>query len=379
MRVTGGRLGGRRLRAAPPGTRPSSDRVRVALFARLGDLAGARVLDLYAGTGTLGIEALSRGAASAVFCERAPRSLAVLRENVQALGLEAQSRILAGDAVRSLVRLGREGARFELVLLDPPYAAGEAGRALAALVAAGVLAPGATVVVESGRRHPLPAVEGLAALDERRYGDSLITRLAAAAPGAGGGSAAPTAMEVAGQAGRRRRPRRQELRMTTRSTQRSVALFPASFDPLTNGHLDIVRRSLKLFDELVVAVAVNVNKHSTFTLPERIAILEAAVGHEPGVRITSFEGLTVDFARQIGASCVIRGVRAMSDFEYEFEMALMNKHLYPEIETLFMMASQQYLYVSSSRLKELVRFGRDVSEFVPAQVAKQLRERIGKP
>ena len=89
-------------------------------------------------------------------------------------------------------------------------------------------------------------------------------------------------------------------------------------------------------------------------------MLEAVSGDEPGVRVTSFEGLTVDFARRIGASCVIRGVRAMSDFEYEFEMALMNKHLYPEIETLFMMASQQYLYVSSSRLKELVRFGRDV-------------------
>jgi pantetheine-phosphate adenylyltransferase len=166
--------------------------------------------------------------------------------------------------------------------------------------------------------------------------------------------------------------------MTTRRTLRSVALFPASFDPLTNGHLDILRRALKVFDEVVVAVAVNVEKTSTFTLPERIAMLESTVGHEPGVRVTSFEGLMVDFARQIGASCVIRGVRAMSDFEYEFEMALMNKHLYPEIETLFMMASQQYLYVSSSRLKELVRFGRDVSEFVPAQVAKQLRERLGK-
>ncbi|HEY8156900.1 MAG TPA: pantetheine-phosphate adenylyltransferase [Myxococcota bacterium] len=166
--------------------------------------------------------------------------------------------------------------------------------------------------------------------------------------------------------------------MTTRRTPTSVALFPASFDPLTNGHLDILHRSLRVFDEVVVAVAVNVSKNSTFTLAERIAMLEATVGHQPGVRVTSFEGLMVDFARQIGASCVIRGVRAMSDFEYEFEMALMNKHLYPEIETLFMMASQQYLYVSSSRLKELVRFGRDVSEFVPAQVAKQLRERLGK-
>jgi 16S rRNA (guanine(966)-N(2))-methyltransferase RsmD len=193
VRVTGGRLLGRRLRSAPAGTRPSSDRVRVALFARLGDLEGARVLDLYAGTGTLGIEALSRGAEAVVFSERAPRSLAVLRENVQALGLEAQARILAGDAVRTIARLGREGARFDLVLLDPPYAAGEVGRALEALVAARLLVPGAVVVVESGRRHPVPAVEGLAALDERRYGDTLITRLAAAAPDGSGGSAAAKA------------------------------------------------------------------------------------------------------------------------------------------------------------------------------------------
>jgi pantetheine-phosphate adenylyltransferase len=166
--------------------------------------------------------------------------------------------------------------------------------------------------------------------------------------------------------------------MTTQRPQRSVALFPASFDPLTNGHLDIVERSLKVFDELVVAVAVNVAKSSTFTLPERIEILNQVIGRESRVRVTSFEGLTVDFARRIGANCVIRGVRAMSDFEYEFEMALMNKHLYPEIETVFLMSSQQYLYVSSSRLKELVRFGRDVSEFVPPLVAKQLRERLGK-
>ena len=158
----------------------------------------------------------------------------------------------------------------------------------------------------------------------------------------------------------------------------TVALFPASFDPLTNGHLDIVERSLRVFDELVVAVAINLEKRTTFTLEERLAMLEEVIGSEPGVRITSFAGLTVDFAREIGADVMIRGVRAMSDFEYEFEMALMNKHLFPEIETLFMMASQQYLYVSSSRLKELVRLGRDVAEFVPPVVAKNLRQKLGR-
>jgi pantetheine-phosphate adenylyltransferase len=158
----------------------------------------------------------------------------------------------------------------------------------------------------------------------------------------------------------------------------TVALFPASFDPLTNGHLDIVHRSLRVFDELVVAVASNLEKSTTFSLEERIVMLEAVIGGDPGVRITSFAGLTVDFAREIGADVMIRGVRAMSDFEYEFEMALMNKHLFPDVETVFMMASQQYLYVSSSRLKELVRLGRDVAEFVPPVVAKHLREKLGK-
>jgi 16S rRNA (guanine966-N2)-methyltransferase len=186
LRVTGGTFGGRRLRAAAPGTRPTSDRVRVALFARLGDLTGARVLDLYAGTGALGIEALSRGAREVVFIERASQSLAVLRRNIASLELGEAARVLTGDAIRGVRRLGQEAERFDLALLDPPYAAGEAGRALEALVAARILAPGAMVVVESGRRHPVPSVEGLAPIDERRYGDTVITRLAAVAAATGG-------------------------------------------------------------------------------------------------------------------------------------------------------------------------------------------------
>ena len=157
----------------------------------------------------------------------------------------------------------------------------------------------------------------------------------------------------------------------------SIALFPASFDPVTNGHLDITYRALRLFGRLVLAVAMNVDKQGTFTPEERVEMLKTVVGDEPGISVTSFDGLTVDFARQIGAHVIIRGVRAMSDFEYEFEMALMNQNLYPEIETVFMMPSLQYLYVSSSRLKELARFGRDVEEFVPTLVAKRLQERLG--
>ena len=156
-----------------------------------------------------------------------------------------------------------------------------------------------------------------------------------------------------------------------------TALFPASFDPVTNGHLDVIRRARNIFDEVVLAVAVNVSKNGAFTTDERVEMLESAITDSHGLRVERFTGLTVDFARDIGACAIIRGVRAMSDFEYEFEMALMNKHLYADVETLFMMPSQEYLYVSSSRLKELARFGRNVDEFVPPMVAKALRERFG--
>ncbi len=166
--------------------------------------------------------------------------------------------------------------------------------------------------------------------------------------------------------------------MARDESQKSRALFPASFDPVTNGHLDIVQRSLHVFDELVLAVATNVDKTETFTLAERMAMLESAIGSTPQVQVTTFDGLTVDFARAIGARVIIRGFRAMSDFEYEFEMALMNRHLNPDVETIFLMTSPENLYVSSSRLKELVRFGRDVSEFVPPEVAKRLSDRLGK-
>jgi pantetheine-phosphate adenylyltransferase len=157
---------------------------------------------------------------------------------------------------------------------------------------------------------------------------------------------------------------------------RRIALFPASFDPVTNGHLDIARRALRLFDEVVLAVAMNVAKSGTFSLEDRLEMLHSVSSEEPALRVTTFEGLTVDYAREIGAVAILRGVRAMSDFEYEFEMALMNKHLYADVETLFMMPSQEYFYVSSSRLKELTRFGREVDEFVPPLVAKRLRERF---
>lgn len=357
MRVIAGDLRGRRLFAPRTGVRPTSDRVRESLFAVLGPLAGGCVLDLYAGTGALGIEALSRGAATAVFVDRAPGSLSVLRRNLAALALGDRSRVIRADVAAGLGRLQRAGESFDLVFADPPYETLGVEAVLAVLVEGRLLREGASVVVERGRRHPLAAVAGLAQIDERSYGDTVITRLRPSTSGT--------------------HPAREDAGTDMSETrERRVALFPASFDPLTNGHLDVVRRARRVFDEVVLALAINVAKSGTFSVDERLEVLESVTAGESGLRVMSFTGLTVDFAREIGAQAIIRGVRAMSDFEYEFEMALMNKHLNAGVETLFMMPSQEYLYVSSSRLKELARFGRDVQEFVPPQVAKMLRERF---
>lgn len=179
LRVTGGSLSGRRFRAPGGEVRPTSDRVREALFGRLGSLEGARVLDLYAGSGALGIEAISRGAVEATFVEREARTLVVLRANLEALGIDPIASVAPGDVPAVVRRLGRAKERFDLVLVDPPYASEEPTRAFEALVSAAVLSPGAMLVLERDKRDPSPQVEGLAAVDERRYGDTVVARFVA--------------------------------------------------------------------------------------------------------------------------------------------------------------------------------------------------------
>jgi 16S rRNA (guanine966-N2)-methyltransferase len=183
LRVTGGHLAGRRFRAPAAGTRPTSDRVRESLFSRLGDLTGLAVVDLYAGSGALGIEALSRGAASLVCVDRAVPALNCVRANVAELGLVDRVRVRKGEVVGVVRQLGRAGERFDLALVDPPYESQEAYAALSALVEAEVLAPEAMVVLERGRRHPSPEVAGLIPLDERRYGDTVVARFVKSGPG----------------------------------------------------------------------------------------------------------------------------------------------------------------------------------------------------
>jgi len=157
-----------------------------------------------------------------------------------------------------------------------------------------------------------------------------------------------------------------------------IAIYPGSFDPPTRGHEDLIRRSLLLADKVVVAVAVNVAKQPLFSVEERLAMLRAAVGSDPRVEFAAFEGLLADFARRIGASVVIRGLRAVSDFEYEFQMALMNRQLHRTLETVFLVPALDLTYLSSSLVREVARFGGDVSALVHPEVAQALRARFAK-
>jgi pantetheine-phosphate adenylyltransferase len=151
-----------------------------------------------------------------------------------------------------------------------------------------------------------------------------------------------------------------------------VALYAGSFDPLTNGHLDILSRARRLADRVVVAILENDAKKPLFTVEERVAMIREIIGDDPAVPVRSFSGLLVDFAKQSGATLIVRGLRAVSDYEYELQMALMNRRLAPAIETVFLMAKEEYSYVSSRLVKEVARLRGDLSGLVPSPVLKRL-------
>ncbi len=157
----------------------------------------------------------------------------------------------------------------------------------------------------------------------------------------------------------------------------SVAIYPGSFDPITNGHLSIIQGGLVVVDRLIVAVLNHHQKRSMFTVDERIEMIREAVGDEPRIEVDSFAGLLVDYCRKKEAQVVLRGLRAVADFEYELQMANMNRHLYEGMETVFLMANDVYFYVSSNIVKEAASLGGDVSALVPPSVSRRLSEKLG--
>ncbi len=155
-----------------------------------------------------------------------------------------------------------------------------------------------------------------------------------------------------------------------------IAVYPGSFDPLTNGHLDIIRRATHLFDRVLVAVLENEGKAALFTVSERMELIARCTQNIPGVEVHSFSGLLVDFLKRVGSTVVVRGIRAVSDYEYELQMAQMNRELSADVETIFMLPAVEYTYVSSRLVKEIFRLGGDVGRLVPAPVLDSLRARL---
>jgi pantetheine-phosphate adenylyltransferase/16S rRNA (guanine(966)-N(2))-methyltransferase RsmD len=359
MRVIAGTAKGRRLRAGRGmALRPTADKVKGALFNILESrftLESAQVLDLFAGTGALGIEALSRGAAAVTFVEQAPASLQVLRENVRLCGFEERCRVLPIAVGRALAQLGREGACFDGILLDPPYGQGLPERTLSLVVEHGLLRPGAWLVAEQQVTEPLPPACGpLRLTQSRRYGNTSLALYVAEE----GMPNKPSNVEPARR-----------------------AVYAGSFDPFTNGHLDVVCRALEVFDQIIVAVAGGTSDphkdRALFSAEERVAMIREALA-DPAPRATadSFTGLLVDYCERVDARAIIRGLRAVSDFEYEFQMAMMNRHLKPHIETFFMAAGETHFYTASRLVKEVASLGGEVRGLVPEAVYHRLLKKI---
>jgi pantetheine-phosphate adenylyltransferase len=355
MRVIAGSAKGRRLRAVRgQAVRPTADRVKEALFSMLQSrvaLDGAAVLDLFAGTGALGIEALSRGARRAVFVEQEHEPRRVLAANLAACGFGGRARVLGGAVRRALTQLGAGGERFDAVFMDPPYGRDLADAALRQLADSGLVAQGGWAVVEHHVDDPLAERYGpLRLTATRRYGKTAVALYQETHAAAGDG------------------------------VVKRKAVYAGSFDPITRGHLDIVRRALGVFDEIIVAVAHNPAKESgLFTAADRVAMIRESLA-DLGERVTAdaFSGLLVEYCDQVRANAIIRGLRAVSDFEYEFQMAMMNRHLNSRVETYFMTASETYFYTASRLVKEVASLGGDVSALVPPVVHRALVERFTK-
>jgi pantetheine-phosphate adenylyltransferase/16S rRNA (guanine(966)-N(2))-methyltransferase RsmD len=337
MRIIAGSARGIRLAPVPQGVRPTSDRVREAIFNSLGQFFnGGEALDLYAGTGALGIEALSRGCVRATFVEKNGKAARVIRQNLRRAGFEDKGVILRGDVADVLERLLSRRREFNLIFMDPPYRIPprEIGDVLERLAV--LLAPGGRVAVESGRT-PAQTTESLKGAS-RRYGGTVITFL---------------------------EPSEHTMR---------IAICPGSFDPITVGHLDVIRRAAGIFDHVIVAVGANLRKTPRLTAKERAQLIEKVTEPFENVSVEVMESLLTEFARERGARVVVKGLRAVSDFESEFEQAQLNRTLYPEFETVFIMAAAEHSFLSSSAVREIAGYGGDVSGLVPEGVLDVVRQ-----
>jgi len=262
-----------------------------------------------------------------------------------------RARVMSVAVGRALGQLARQGQRFDGALIDPPYGLGQVAPTLRALHDHGLIRPGGWVIVEHDPKEQPEVLPGTELTLQRQYGKTGLALILVS----------------------------DTMPQTNPSETRAV--YAGSFDPITNGHLDVLRRALEVFPNVIIAVAGNTSdpkkSGALFTADERVQLIRASLGaHAARATATTFRGLLVDYCDTVGARVIIRGLRAVSDFEYEFQMAMMNRHLKPHIETVFMTASEENFYTSSRLVKEVVALGGDVGGLVPDPVCKQLVARL---
>ena len=311
MRIVAGRYRGRKL--TPPSddsVRPTTDRIKETVFNILQwDVEGARVLDLFAGSGALGIECLSRGAAEVVFADKSPASVALIRQNLK--GIEGSYRVLTADFT-GVLRSGED--KFDLIFIDPPYKSGLGELAVDAAFDLGRVAEGGTVVYEHSSELPFKCAREDVKVRTKVMGSVTVEFI----------------------------------------RKKTTGLVTGTFDPVTKGHMEVIEEALRLFDEVVVAVLVNPEKKCMFTPEERLALLNAALSDNTRVKTLYSEGYAVDVARRVGADKLVRGVRGEGDEAYENAMAEYNRA--HGFDTVFV-TPERYADVSSTRARELISKG----------------------
>ena len=311
MRIVAGKYRGRKL--TPPSddsVRPTTDRIKETVFNILQwDVEGARVLDLFAGSGALGIECLSRGAAEVVFADKSPASVALIRQNLK--GIEGSYRVFTADFT-GVLRSGED--KFDLIFIDPPYKSGLGELAVDAAFDLGRVAEGGTVVYEHSSELSFKCAREDVKVRTKVMGSVTVEFI----------------------------------------RKKTTGLVTGTFDPVTKGHMEVIEEALRLFDEVVVAVLVNPEKKCMFTPEERLALLNAALSGNTRVKTLYSEDYAVDVARRVGADKLVRGVRGEGDEAYENAMAEYNRA--HGFDTVFV-TPERYADVSSTRARELISKG----------------------
>lgn len=360
MRIITGTAKGKHI-ATPAGdaTRPTSDRIKGAIFSSIQfDIEGRRVLDLFAGCGQLGLEALSRGAASAMFVDAAQDAVSVVKENIKALGFSDKARTLISDYRNYIRKAGGKVPPFDLVFIDPPYAMQACTDALTRLVKEDLLAPGAIIVLECGEEAPDPEAAGhFEVLKSTRYGKKtgIVILLYRGKQGRAKTEEAASSGEQSAHAAERE------------ETGGKKAILPGTYDPVTLGHLDIIRRAAEAYDEVFVTVFKNPEKQPLFSLSDRLAMLMLATDGLDNVLVTASDGRVVDYMREHGIRHIVKGYRNEDDLAYEKIQEDYNR-AHGGYETVLLPSAPALSEVSSTLVRERLAAGEPLADLLPAEV-----------